>query len=215
MLAIPVLAACLGLTGYGQLKDHSQQSGDFAILKGIKLAAIKIEFTGTREIGFLGKGFQCSTFAVTTREAVNFFDQSTNQYNNVIKDLAVHYELVVGWDTDNEIHDRLIENISSALQHPANGDKLDMGFVGDKHRYLLYDGRAKMPTLVWFDQRFIQVSFKRFGERRRDRIKNTETFWKDKIRFYSGDTVLPIKAMNDETRKMFMLHYNENQFTRH
>ena len=211
LLLIQLLVMCFTATAAGQLKDHSQRGEEYAILKDIKIAAVKIEFKGTIDVPYVGKNFECSIFAIKTREAVNFIDHGSGS-TNVIKDLDIYYEMLVGRDPDYSIHDRMIENIFTVLSDPANREKADMGFVSGKRSYLLFDGKAKTPDLVWFDQRFVDVSLRRFSERRRDRVQDTETFWKDKIRFFSDDTAMPIKAMNEETRNLFLTQYKTGKF---
>ncbi len=190
-----ILLLALCTCGYAQLKDYSSQGRHFSLLKDVRLGVTSIEHTGSQQISIEGFILNVSTFKLITKEPVPFI-QVTGPYNNVVKDIEIHYELMVGEDRENVVHDKLIEVLNEISSMPAaERDFSHVGMSGAGKNYLLFSGPASMPNHVWFDGRIFVSRFLRLGEQRRDRALNTETFWKGKIGFFSGGKkILPSKV---------------------
>ena len=197
-----------------QVKEYSDRGPDFAPLKGIQLGVSTIEYVGTQQILVEYNILEAKKYRIVTKDVVPF-EQGVNPYNNVLKDLDMHYELLVAGDKGNIIHDTLIDVLKEICGLPAaQRDFSEVGLVGEKGRYLIFSGRVSMPNYVWFDGRVVVVRFVRFGERRTDRAATTETFWKEKIRFYaSGQKLLLIKPARSFAQD-FLNRYAAREFIR-
>lgn len=198
------------------LKDYSNIGEEYRVLKNIRFNALNITFAEKRKVIVLGEVFEGFVFKVKTREVAGAVDGPSHQYANVHTDLDIVYEVVVGLDIERKIHDQLIDEIHSLALNPSSGGKefKEIGLLQYAGPYLLYKGQAKLPDLVWFDGRFVQISFKYFDSkiRRKDRAETTETFWQDKIRFYSGEKKLRVEAVKEGFREQFLKLYDEGKF---
>jgi len=198
---------------FADFKDYSKTSKDYAILKGIRLDASDVVFVEKRTVEVLGKKVEASVFEVKTTETVSFMD-GLQPYPNVMKDIDLYYELIVGEDKNRSVHDKVIDEIRSLLLDPkvTSKDLKSTGISVKDGSYILYRGHINAPDLIWFDERFFHVRFKRFSERRRDRAATTETFWQRKIRLYNDDGRVPINQMRIEFKEAFFKMLKEGKF---
>jgi hypothetical protein len=143
------------------------------------------------------------------------FLEGNNPYNNVIKDLEMHYELIVAEDRQSRVHNKLIDVLREICRLPPQyRDFSRVGLSEVGRNYLVFSGPISMPNYVWFDGRVVIVRFLRIGERRKDRLFNTETFWKDKIRFYPKGEKLPLSNLSKLFAADFMKRLEAGEFKR-
>lgn len=207
-----IIALFLSSICLAEHKDYSDRGGEYELLKGIRLQAVSVEFKDKCTRHFFGDRLECSVFLVRTREVVPFLDHA-NPYNNVMKDLDFYYEVAVGVDVGSILHNQLIRDINGEIKVLAKKEKITgVGMSGPVDSYLLFKGKAKMPDVVWFDGRFVDVIFKRMSERRKDRTSTTESFWKSKIRFYHGDQRIPIEPMERDAIRKFQTDHKHGKF---
>lgn len=198
---------------FADFKDYSNTSKDHAILSGIRLDALDVSFVEKRTVEVLGNKVEASVFDIRTVETVSFLD-GVQPYPNVMKDINLYYELIVGEDKTRVVHDNAIEEIRSVFRDSkATSDNLkSIGISIKDASYLLYRGHFKTPDLIWFNEKFFHVRFKRFSERRRDRAATTGTFWQKKIRVYSDAGKMPINQTKIEFKEPFLKMFREGKF---
>lgn len=207
------LSLCSFTVALADHKDYSTRGDKYKILNNIRIDAVSVDFIKTEPIEIFGEVSEVSVFEIRTREVVPFMDHR-NPYNNVMKDLDLYYEMVVGRDEKHRIYDSLIKKIVVLCSGTNSAKVVEAGLVMTGDKQLIFDGSYKQPDLVWFDDRFVKVKFKRFSERRRDRIADTATFWKDKIRFYFENRTIPIEKMKSEFPIEFLKLHRDGKFTR-
>ncbi|MEO8041012.1 MAG: hypothetical protein ABI646_00255 [Acidobacteriota bacterium] len=197
-----------------QVREYSDRGADFLPLKDIRLGVSTIEYVSTRPISVEGQILNAAKYNIVTKDPVPFQD-GVAPYNNVVKDLDMHYELLVAPDGRNIIHDTLIDVLKEICHQPmAQRDFSNVGLVGDGNRYLIYSGTVATPNYVWFDGRVVIVQFVRFGERRRDRPATTETLWKEKIRFYPAGQKLVLAKPPKSFAQDFLNRLAAGEFAR-
>jgi|SRR5688572_24950141 len=197
-----------------QFKDYSGKGVEYSILKGIGLDVLRIESTGVKQISVEGLVLDVSTFKIVTTEPVTF-EEGPTQNSNVIKDLDLHYEMLVGNDRQNLIHNKLIGLLKEISNlPPADRDFSGVGLNGEKGSYLIYSGPPSMPNYVWFDGRVVVVKFVGITERRRDRAFTTETFWKRKIRLFTAGKRLRPSDVSKSFAAEFLKRHAAGEFDR-
>jgi hypothetical protein len=201
-------------TTAAQIKDYSQKGPEYSVLRDIRLDVVSIVPKGVQDILVEGREMNATVFSLVTKEAVPFLE-GNSPYNNVMKDLEVHYEVMVAADRDNYVHNRLIEVLADVSKRPIKErDFSNVGLSGGRGKYLLFSGPSSMPNYVWFDGRVIIVRFIGIKERRRDRVFNTQTFWQNKIRFYAGDEKVPITSIPKSFGEGFLNRLRSGEFQR-
>jgi hypothetical protein len=200
----------------GDFKDYSNTGVEYKLLKNIRFDALSVSFVEKRKVFVLGELAEASVFKIKTREDADAVDGPADQYNNVHTDVDMVYEFIVGPDGGHRIYDGLIDQIYAiSLNAPDKGKEFrELGLFPTADSYLIYKGPAAIPELIWIDDKFVQVNFKYFDSkiRRRDRAENTETFWRDKIRFYSDEKKLRIESVKEGFRDWFLRLYREGKF---
>jgi hypothetical protein len=203
----------LSSNALAQVREYSDRGSDFAPLKDIRLGVSSIEYLGKQQISVEGQTLTAAKYSIISKDPVPF--QAGVDYNNVVKDLDIHYELLIANDVQNIIHDTLIDILKEICGQPADQrDFSQIGLVGEQGRYLIFSGPVSMPNYVWLDGRVVVVRFVRFGEKRRDRSPTTETFWKEKIRFYPGGQKLVLEKPHKSFARDFLQRYATGEFTR-
>ncbi|HUR99605.1 MAG TPA: hypothetical protein VMZ26_16185 [Pyrinomonadaceae bacterium] len=210
---IIILIFLSGLNAIAQVKEYSDRGPDFAPLKDIRLGVSAISYVGRQQVSVEGHILSAAKYNIISKDPVPF--QAGVDYNNVVKDLDMHYELMIADDARNFIHDTLIDILKDTCSGPANQiDFSQVGLVGDRGRYLIFSGPVSMPKYVWFDGRVVIARFVRFGDKRRDRSPTTETFWKEKIRFYPGGRKLVLEKPGKSFAGDFLSRYAAGEFVR-
>lgn len=183
---LSMLLITLCSIGDAQTKDYSTKGPEFALLHDIRLAAVRVDSAGTHEISVEGHTLEAASFKIVTKEPAPLLD-GYNPYNNVVKDIDLQYELLVAEDKKNVVHDKLIRIIKEICELPVGERNFSLvGLVGERGKYLIYSGPAGTPNYVWFDGRVVFVRFLSMRDKRRDHALTTETFWKEKIRFFAN-----------------------------
>jgi hypothetical protein len=202
------------LNALAQVKEYSDRGTDFLPLKDIRLGASSLEYVGMQQISVEGQILNAAKYNIVTKDPVPFEGRVTS-YNNVIKDLDMHYELIVAQDVRGLVHDALIDVLRETCSLPtAKRDFSEVGLVGERGKYLIYSGPVSTPRYVWFDGRVVIVRFLRFGEKRTDRAATTETFWKEKIRFYPAGEKLQLEKPPKSFPQDFLNRYAAGEFVR-
>jgi hypothetical protein len=133
----------------------------------------------------------------------------------VMKDVEIHYELMVGEDRGARIYNHLIDVLAEICRLPASErDFARVGLNGTGGNYLIYSGAASMPNYVWYDGRVVVVRFIRISDRRKDIPFNSETFWKQKIRFYPNGEKLSLSGMQKSFAADFLKRLEAGEFKR-
>jgi hypothetical protein len=210
-LAWTFLFAC---SAFAQVKEYSDRGPDFLPLKDIRLGVATIAYAGRQPVSVEGQILNAAKYNIVTQDSVQFIEGVTRD-SIVLKDLDMYYELLVAEDLQNNVHDNLIDVLKEISAQPAaRRDFSGVGLVGERGRYLIYSGPASMPKYVWFDGRIVIVRFVRFGERRRDRAATTETFWKEKIRFYPAGQKLVLAKLPKSFAEDFLRRLAAGEFVR-
>jgi hypothetical protein len=213
-VGFPLLLLFLCANGIAQTKDYSEKGPEFAPLKDIRLTASRVDSIGPHQISVEGFVLDASSYKVATKEPAPFIEGGRG-YNNVIKDIDMQYELLVAEDTGNRVHAKLIAVLTEISRLPdAERDFTRVGLVGERGRYLIFSGPVTMPNYVWFDGRVIVVRWVGMKDKRRDRSPTTETFWKEKIRFFSGGKKVPLEGLSKAFAADFMKRLAAGEFNR-
>jgi hypothetical protein len=199
----------LSLNAFAQVREYSE----FVPLKDIRLGVSSIEYVGKQQVSVEGHTLTAAKYSIISKDPVPF--QAGVDYNNVVKDLDIHYELLIADDAHNMFHDTLIDILKEICDQPTDQrDFSQIGLVGERGRYIIFSGPVSMPKYVWIDSRVVIVRFVRFAERRRDRSATTETFWKEKIRFYPDGRKLMLEKPHKSFAPDFLRRYAAGEFTR-
>lgn len=196
-------------------KDYSKRGGEYLILKDTRLAASKVDFVEKRSVVIEGREYQASVFRVRCRVTIQT-QESYISSGSVWEDLVTEYELVVGNDTENLIHNKLISDIYEFLS--TNIDKpfypnFDATLSYRNGSYVIYD-RLHIPRVVWFDGRFLQLKFLHFAEKKKSGFGAEPGFWEDKVRFMANGEKIPRTAMVNGLQHDFLRMYKQGNFRR-
>ncbi len=217
MRSIPIILVWMFLLAFNtiaQVRDYSDRGPDFRLLKDIRLSVSKLAYSGTQQVSVEGRILTAEKYKIVTKDMVPFEDGVT-PYNNVIKDMDMHYELLIAEDVQNLVHNNLIAVLNEICILPeARRDFSQVGLVGELGRYLMFSGPVSIPNYVWFDGRIVIVRFVRLGEKRRDRPPTTESFWKEKIRFYPAGQKLLLAKPPKSFAQDFLRRQSAGEFVR-
>jgi hypothetical protein len=212
-LLVVLFLFCFTQSGLAGFKDYSKKGGEFQILKNIRLKASKVDFVEKRRVGVFGKNYDVSVFLVRATVTI----QTEESYvGGVFEKLTSEFELMVGEDKENEIHDKLINQIYALLIENPKEDFVfqDIDLTYKNGSYLIFSGKIYMPELVWSEGKFVQVKFKRFLDKTKNGFGSTQSFWADKIRFYPNGEKLRLRLSMREFKSEFLRLYKEGKFQR-
>lgn len=196
-------------------KDYSKRGGEYTILKNIRLKAGKVNFLEKRQVEILGKSYEASVFLVRSTVTVQTVESPVG---GIFEDLTTEFELIVGEDKQDEIHDKLIEQVHARLVEMSDDDFIfdqpRMGVTYKNGSYLIFTGSFYLPDLVWSEGKFTQVKFIRYLNKTKGGLGSEQDFWENKIRFYPNGIKLLIKPMLRESKGEFLRLYEEGKFQR-
>lgn len=212
ILTIVLLIVVWPLSCFAGHKDYSSLGGEFVILKNIRLDVSKISFSEKRSVMVEGLPFDASVFSVKANVTIQTKESYVGNYST-FEDLDTEYELVVGFDVNNKLHDKLIDDIYQFwIVNP-----LDNSVVGDKNvtfrdsSQLIFSGKG-YPNLVWFDGRFVKIQFKKFLNTKKSGLGAEQSLWDDKIRFYDGKKRVKLEYLENGLQAEFLRWYKAGKF---
>lgn len=212
ILLLMLTALCTSVSA--QAKDYSSKGPEFAPLRDIRLSATRVDSVGMQEISVEGYLLKASSFKIATKEPAPFLE-GNSPYNNVIKDIEIQYELLVADDIQYRVHDKLIDVLKEISQMPAEQrDFSQVGLIGERGRYLIFSGPVATPNYVWFDGRIVVARFLAMRDKRRDRALTTESFWKEKIRFFSNGHKVSLEGIKKSFADDFLKRLAAGDFKR-
>lgn len=199
---------------FASAKDYSKRGGEYLILKDIRLAVSKVNYLEKRSVEVEGHNYEASVFHIRCRVKIQTIE-SYDPSSNVFEDLVAEYELIVGYDGENRIHDKLLHDIHEFwTTHPRdNSVTSEQGLTYKNGSYLMYD-RLTVPGLVWFDGKFLRLEFKHFLDKKKSGFGAEQNFWADKIRLYHNGKRIPFYAMVNGLQEEFIRLYDQGKFKR-
>ena len=212
-LLVVLFSFCCNGTSFAGFKDYSKRGGEYQILKNIRLEAAKVNFIEKRRVEVFGKAYDASVFLVRATVTI----QTVEGYvGGVFEELTTEYELSVGEDKENEIHDKLINQIYEIFtKNPKqNFFFVDLGLIYENDAYVIFDGKNYSPNVVWSEGKFVRAEFKRFLDKTKNGFGALHSFWEDKIRFYPNGKKLRLRFMGEEFGNEFLRLYKEGRFQR-
>ncbi len=215
LLLLLMMNVILTITCFAGHRDYSKRGAEYSVLNGIRLKVNKISFFEKRLVSVEGFDLSASVFKVRSNVTIQTRESVVSE-GSAWEDLDVEYELIVGNDNSNHLHDKLIEDIHRFwLTHP-----LDNSVTGDKNvtlndgTYLIFTGRWPPPDAVWFDGRFVIVKFSRFLDKNKGGFGAEQSFWEGKIRFYDGKKRVKLEFLVNGRQAEFLRLYDSGRFKR-
>lgn len=195
-------------------RDYSKRGGEFEILEGIRLEANKLSFLEKRNVDVEGMSLEASVFQLDTRVTIQT-EESPVDVGSVWEKLEVRYELVVGVDLKNAVHDKLIDDIYQFwLANPRDNSVIsDKNVSLNNEAYLIFSGRY-VPKLVWFNGKFVTVKFLEFRNPRKSGLGAEQSFWEEKIRFYHNNRRSRLEFLVNGLQDEFLRWYEAGKFRR-
>ena len=156
-----------------------------------------------------------SVFSLNTTVTIQTVESVVSQ-GSVWEDLDAEYELIVGDDVENKLHNKLINDIYQFwLTNPR-----DNSVVGEKNvtlrkgSYLIFSGHP-YPDLVWFGNRFVKIEFKRFTNPKKSGLGAEQSFWESTIRFYdTNNKRVKLEYLVNGLQEEFLRWYKAGEFQR-
>ena len=200
----------LATTAFAGFKDFSKQGDEYRILENLRIDAKSVEFAGTSRFSILGKEYPASKFNVSASVFVQTVccDRPDDAWGNVI----ANFEILVGRDDSNEIHDAFLKNIYDFWStNPTDGRYVSQYNLTLKNdNYLMFMAPSTHDSneqyhIVWIDGKYMKIIFKSFRDK--DGAGVIDSFWQKNIKFYVGkNRIKPAFMVNsfpDEFLKLY------------
>jgi hypothetical protein len=196
-------------------KDHSKRGGEYSILENVRLNAKKVEYVGPTQINLLGKEYPASKFEIASNITVQTSCNGT--YSGTFEHVIANYELIVGRDESNEVHDTFLKEVYKFWSsNPTNGTVISQYNLTLKKsgEYLIFMAPSSHDVnqqyyAVWIDGKFIKASFKSFRDR--EGWGALQELWENVLRFYVGKTKIEPELMVNEFPEEFLRLYKEGK----
>lgn len=129
--------------------------------------------------------------------------------------METEYELIVGDDKRDDLHNKLINDIYHFwLENPRdNSITFEKNVTLRWPSYLIFSGSSS-PNVVWFDGRFVQLKFLRFIDQKKMGFGAEQDFWDKKIRFYAGSMRVKLEYLVNGLQDEFLRWHSAGKFQR-
>jgi len=192
-------------------KDYSKRGGGYSILENLRLDAKRVAYVGTERVPLFGKEYPASKFEVSSTITVQTSDNGT--FSGTFEEVVANYEILVGRDESNEIHDAFLKEIYTFWStNPTNGTvtsqyNLTIKKTGEYLMFMAPSGHDvnQQFYLVWIDGKFIKASFKSFQNR--EGWGALQELWGKVLRFYVGKTKIEPEFMVNSFPEEFLQMY--------
>jgi hypothetical protein len=194
-------------------KDYSKRGGEYSILENLRIAAKRVEYTGKQNVSLFGKDYPASEFEISANITVQTSDNGT--FSGTFEDVVANYEVLVGVDSSNEVHDAFLKTIYDFWStHEINGIttseyNLTLKKTGEYLMFAPPSGLEKQFYLVWINGKFIKASFKSFKDR--DGWGALQMLWEKVLRFNVGKTKIEPEFMVNSFPEEFLKLYREGK----
>jgi hypothetical protein len=192
-------------------KDYSKRGGEYSILENLRLNARRVEYVGAERVSLFGKEYSASKFEISSTITVQTSDIGT--FSGTFEDVVANYEILVGRDESNEVHDAFLKEIYNFWStNPTNGTVTSQYNLTLKKNgeYLMFMAPSSHDVnqqfyLVWIDGKFIKASFKSFQNR--SGWGALQELWEKVLRFYVGKTRIEPEFMVNSFPEEFLRMY--------
>ena len=194
-------------------KDYSKRGGEYSILENLRLKAKKVEYVGKESVTLFGKEYPASKFEVSANITVQTSDNGT--FSGTFEDVVANYEILVGQDSSNEVHDAFLKTIYDFWStNPTNGTvtseyQLTLKKNGEYLMFAPPSVYEKQYYIVWIDGKFMKLSFKSFPNR--SGWGALQELWGKVSRFYVGKTKIEPEFMVNSFPEEFLKLYREGK----
>ena len=193
-------------------KDYSKRGGEYSILENLRLKAKNVEFVGKESITLFGKEYPASKFEVSANITVQ---TSCNTFSGTFEEVVANYEILVGRDSSNEVHDAFLKTIYDFWStNPTNGTvtsdyQLTLKKSGEYLMFAPPSGYEKQYYVVWIDGKFMKLSFKSFQDK--EGWGAVSSLWDEVVRFNVGKTKIEPEFMVNSFPEEFLKFYREGK----
>jgi hypothetical protein len=195
-------------------KDYSKLGGEYALLNNLRFNAKKVEYTGKEKLVLFGREYTASKFIVSARITVQTSDNGT--FSGTFENADAFYELLVGLDESNEIHDAMLKSIYDfwSTKPKDSISTSDYQFTLKKNGdYLMFAppiGFDRQYYLVWVDGKFIKASFREFGKNQGG-WGALSGLWSNVLKFRIGKSKIEPEFMVDEFPEQFLQLFKQGK----